>query len=137
MKEKKNKILYWVFKVLSVTISCALPVWAIFERFPIWRNVYGAGRSIGVGSILAVIVVLIIFRNSVFNYIIEKLKLKHAPPLAVWLALLAVSYVLTYLAEFMRDLSAVLWMGLVGCAIGAVLTFVAENLFRKRVENDE
>ena len=137
MKEKKHKILYWVFKVLSVLISCALPIWAIYERFPMWTETYGTGRSIGTGAILVIIVVLIIFRKSVFDYIVEKLKLTHAPPLAVWLALLVVSYILVYIAEFMRDLNTVLWMGLIGCAIGTVLTYIAEHCFRKKVEKNE
>ena len=137
MKEKKHKILYWVFKVLSVLISCALPIWAIYERFPMWTETYGTGRSIGTGAILVIIVVLIIFRKSVFDYIVEKLKLNHAPPLVVWLGLLAVSYILVYIAEFMRDLNTVLWMGLIGCAIGTVLTYIAEHCFRKKVEKDE
>lgn len=137
MKETRSKVLYWVFKVLSVLISCALPIWAIYERFPMWTEAYGTGRSIGTGAILVIIVVLIIFRKSVFDYIVEKLKLKHAPPLAVWLALLVVSYILVYIAEFMRDLNTVLWMGFIGCAIGTVITYIAEHCFRKKVEKDE
>ena len=137
MKETRSKVLYWVFKVLSVLISCALPIWAIYERFPMWTEAYGTGRSLGTGAILVIIVVLIIFRKSVFDYIVEKLKLKHAPPLAVWLALLVVSYILVYIAEFMRDLNTVLWMGLIGCAIGTVLAYIAEHCFRKKVEKDE
>lgn len=137
MKETRNKVLYLVFKVLSVLISCALPIWAIYERFPMWTETYGTGRSIGTGAILVIIVVLIIFRKTVFDFIVEKLKLTHAPPLAVWLALLAVSYILVYIAEFMRDLNTVLWMGLIGCAIGTVLTYIAEHCFRKKVEKNE
>lgn len=137
MKETRNKVLYLVFKVLSVLISCALPIWAIYERFPMWTETYGTGRSIGTGAILVIIVVLIIFRKSVFDFIVEKLKLTHAPPLAVWLALLVVSYILVYIAEFMRDLNTVLWMGLIGCAIGTVLTYIAEHCFRKKVEKNE
>lgn len=138
MKEKRsNKVLYAIFKILSVLISCAFPIWAICDRFPIWKEEHGTVRSIGTGAILIIIVVLIIFRKSVFKYIVEKLRLRHAPPLAVWLALLAVSYIFIYIAEFMKDLNVVLWMGLLGCAIGTVLTFIAERLFREKVEKNE
>ena len=138
MKEKRsNKVLYAIFKILSVLISCAFPIWAICDRFPIWKEEHGTVRSIGTGAILIIIVVLIIFRKSVFKYITEKLRLRHAPPLAVWLALLAVSYIFIYIAEFMKDLNVVLWMGLLGCAIGTVLTFIAERLFREKVEKNE
>ena len=137
MKQKRNKILYWVFKVLSVVISCALPIWAIYERFPMWTESYGTGKSIGTGAILVIIVVLIIFRKSVFDYIVEKLKLRHAPPMVIWLGILVVSYILIYIAEFMRDLNTVLWMGLIGCAIGTLLTYIAEHRFGKKVKSDE
>lgn len=136
-KETKNKILYGFFKVLSVLISCAFPIWAICERFPLWRSEHGTLRSIGTGTILIIIVVLIIFRKSVFKYIVEKLRLRHAPPLAIWLTLIVVSYIFIYIADFMRDLNVVLWMGLLGCAIGTVLTFIAERIFAKKVEKNE
>lgn len=134
MKVEKNKRLYWVFKIVSVAISCFFPISAIFAKFPLWTETHGAGRSLGVGMILTIIVVLIVFRKSVFSYIKKKLKLKHAPPLAVWLVLLVISYVFVYMADFMRDLNTVLWMGLIGCTIGNVLTFIAEHFYGKKGE---
>lgn len=131
MTDKKRKALYWLFKVLSIIISCGLPLWAICEKFPIWTVSYGKYRSIGVGGILILIVLLVIFRKTVFNFIRDKLKITHAPPLAVWLVMLILSYVLVYIANFLRDLSIVFWMGLIGCAIGTVLTYIAENKFAK------
>lgn len=136
MSDKKRKKFYWLFKILGVIVSCALPIWAICEKFPIWTTSYGKSRSIGTGAILILIVLLIIFRKSVFNFLAEKLKLKHAPPLAVWLVLLIVSYVLVYISNVMRDLTIVFWMGLVGCAVGTLLTFIAENRFKKEKEEN-
>lgn len=133
---KKDKKFYWLFKILGVIVSCALPIWAIFEKFPIWTMSYGKPRSIGMGGILALIVIVIIFRKAVFNFFTEKLKLRHAPPLAVWLGMLIASYVLVYISNVMRDLTIVLWMGLIGSAIGAVLTFIAENRFKKEKDED-
>ena len=34
MTEKKRKALYWTFKALSIIISCAFPILAICEKFP-------------------------------------------------------------------------------------------------------
>ena len=129
MTEKKRKTLYWSFKILSVIISCALPVWAILEKFPIWKGSYGDARTLGVGGILILIVLLIVFRKAVFDFIKSKFNLHHAPPLAIWLALIVISYILIFIGEFMRDLTTVFWMGLIGCTIGTVLTFIAENKF--------
>ena len=130
--ERRNKILYWFFKIGGVAISCLIPILAICEKFPIWAATHGTERSIGVGTILILIVVAIIFRKAVFRFLSDKLKLNHAPPLMVWLILLAISYVLIFIGNFLRDLTTVLWMGLVGCAIGTVLTYIAENHFGKK-----
>lgn len=127
MSETKRKILYWVFKLASILISCALPVWAICEKFPIWTEKHGTTHSIGIGFVLIIVVVLIVFRRTVFDYIKDRFDLKHAPPLMVWLVLLVVSYIFVYLGEVMRDMTTVLWMGLIGCAIGTVLTYISNK----------
>lgn len=136
MTSRKRKLYYWLFKILSVVISCAFPIWAIYERYPLWTTEHGASRSIGVGGILIFIVVLIIFRRTIFEFLRDKLNLKHAPPLFVWLALIAVSYTLMFIGTLLYDVTNVLWMGFIGCAIGTLLTFIAENCFgRKKGEN--
>lgn len=135
--EKKRKYLYWLFKVVGILVSCFFPIWAICEKYPLWTVSYGTGRSVGVGAILILIVVTIIFRRSVFKFISERLKLEHAPPLAVWLVLIAVSYILVFIGNFLRDLTTVLWMGMLGCAIGTALTFVGENFFGEKENKDD
>lgn len=136
MPEKKCKIKYWILKVLSVLISCGLPIYAVWEHFPLWSVSYGASRSVGAGFVIILIVVAIIFRKSVFNYMKNKMKLQNAPPLAIWLIMLAISYLLLYINQFIRDLTTVFWMGLVGCAIGTVLTYIAENWYGKKEDTD-
>jgi hypothetical protein len=135
MTEKKRKTLYWVLKVASVLVSCALPIWAILEKYPIWTQSHGTNRAVGVGAILSLIVILIVFRKSVFGFIRDKFKLKHAPPIVVWIVLLIISYVLVYIGNFMQDMTTVLWMGLIGCAVGTFLTFLS-NKYGK-VRDDE
>lgn len=137
LNPKKRKALYWIFKLLSVAISCALPIWAICEKFPLWTESHGSSRAVGVGIILILIVLVIVFRRTIFDFIVDKFKLKHAPPLLVWLVMLIISYVLIYIGNFMRDLNTVFWMGFIGCAIGTAITFIAENKFAKTEEDDE
>lgn len=132
MTEKKRKRLYWIFKISAVVISCLLPIWAICERFPIWTVTHGTGRSLGAGGILILIVLLVIFRKAVFNFMADRLKLKHAPPLVIWLVMLITSYALVYIGKFLYDMTSVFWMGLIGCAIGTLLTFIAENRFGRK-----
>ena len=134
MTDTKRKRLYWLFKILGVVVSCTLPIWAIVEKYPIWNVTYGTSQSIGVGGILVMFVILIIFRKSVFNFMRDRLKLKHAPPLAVWLVMLILAYTLLYINRFINDMIIVFWMGFIGCAIGTLLTFIAENRFGKERE---
>ena len=126
---KNRKKFYWLFKSLGILISCLLPIWAIVEKFPVWTYSYGRVRSMGVGGILILIVLFAVFRKTIFKFLEEKLKLKHAPPIVIWILMLIASYILIFIANFMRDLTTVFWMGLVGCAIGTVLTYIAENRF--------
>lgn len=127
MTERKRKTLYWLFKVASIIVSCALPIWAICEKFPLWADDHGTEHTVGVGIILISIVLVVVFRKTVFDFIRDHLDLKHAPPLTIWLVMLIVSYILIYIGTFMQDITTVLWMGFVGCVIGTVLTYISER----------
>ena len=127
MTAQKRNILYWSLKIAGLIVSCALPIWAICERFPLWAEAHGAGRSAGVGLILIGIVLLVIFRRTVFSFLKAHLNLQHAPPITVWVVLLIASYIFVYIGETMRDMTTVFWMGLIGCGIGNILTFVSDR----------
>ncbi len=132
---KNRKTFYWLFKSLGIFISCLLPIWAILEKFPVWTYSYGRVRSMGVGGILILIVLLVVFRKTILNFLVDKLKLKHAPPIVVWIVMLIASYILIFIGNFMQDLTTVFWMGLIGCAVGTVLTYIAESCFGEEKDN--
>ena len=134
MTEQRRKSFYWLFKLLGVIISCGLPILAICEKFPVWTMENGTGYSIGVGAIMIGIVLIVVFRRTIFKFAKEHLKLRYAPPITVWIVMLIISYALICLANVLKDINTILWMGLVGCAIGTVLTFIAENIFGKKDE---
>lgn len=136
MTEKKRNILFWVFKIASILVSVGLPIWAICAKFPIWTEQSGAGRSVGAGLILILIVLLIVFRKTVFDFVKEHLNIKHAPPIAIWLVLIIISYTFVYIGNALRDMNTVFWMGFIGCAIGTLLTYIAENCFGKKVDDE-
>lgn len=137
MSDKKCKFFYWLFKIMAVIVSCAFPIWAICERYPIWTEVHSKSHSIGAGGILILIVLLVIFRKSVFGFMRDRMKLKHAPSITPWIVMIIASYVLMYIGKFLYDINRVCWMGLIGCAIGTFLTFIAENRFRKEADKNE
>ncbi len=136
MTESKRKLWYWIFKVAGILISCALPIWAICERFPLWTEKSGAGVTVGAGIVLIAIVLLIVFRRSVFKYAKDKLNLKYAPPITIWIVFLIISYSLIYIADAIQALNTVFWMGFLGSAIGSLLTYIAEHKFSE-VTTDE
>lgn len=137
MTEKKRNALYWTFKIGSILISIGLPIWAILAKFPIWTEQSGAGRSVGIGLILILVVLLIVFRKTVFDFIKDHFKISHAPPLAIWLVFIIISYTFVFIGNALRDMNTVFWMGFIGCAIGTLLTYIGENCFGKKETKDE
>lgn len=127
MTVRKRKILYWLFKILSIVVSCALPICAVLEKFPLWAETHGRSRTYWIGIILIAFVLLVIFRKTVFDFIRDKLDLKHAPPLAIWIGMLLASYIIVFIGEVMLDMTTVFWMGLLGCIIGTFLTYISER----------
>lgn len=132
---KKRKLLYWLFKLTSVLIACAFPIWAICKKFPLLIE-GGTKTTLGVGGVLAIVIVFFIFRKSVFSFFSKKLKLVHAPPMVGWMVLLGSAYGFQYLTSFVAELITIFWMGLIGSCIGALLTFIAENIINKEQSNE-
>lgn len=128
-KPTKSNVLYWLLKGGGIGISALLPLWVVIEKFPLWVETHGVGRSIGTGGILGILIVLIIFRDTVMGYIKEKFKIGHAPKLTWWIVGLVIIYSLLYIVKFLADLAMVMWMGLFGSVIGTMLTFAGEIFF--------
>ena len=135
-KLTKNKIFYGLFKWGGVGISAALPLWVVLEKFPLWVETHGGGRSVGTGGIIGGIIALVIFRDAVIGYFKEKFKNIHTPKITGWLVALAITYTLLYICKFLYDLSLVLWMGLLGAVIGTLLTFAGETIFGEEEKNE-
>lgn len=129
MTPKKRKAWHIFFKVVGFLIACGAPLYSIYEHFPLWTNEYGSAHSLGSGIIIAGVVLLVIFKSTIFSWIKEKLAGKHAPPIVVWIVALVICYILVYINNFLIDLTTVLWMGLIGCTIGNVFNFIADHKF--------
>lgn len=136
MSEKKRKFWRYSFKGTSFLIACGAPLYAIYEHFPLWIENQGSTHSLGSGTIIAAIVLLVIFRSTVFSWLKEKLAGKHAPPITIWIILLVVCYTLIYINKFLIDLTSILWMGLIGCVIGNAFNYIADHKFAEVKEDD-
>lgn len=136
MSQKKRKFWYAFFKIIGLIIACGMPIYSIGEYFPIWTEEFGSARSLGSGAIIAGIVLLVIFKSTVFSWIKEKLAGKHAPSPTIWIVALVVCYILVYINKFLIDLISILWMGLIGCVLGNMFNFIADNKFGEVEGND-
>ena len=136
-KSTKTKIYYWLLKGGGIGISALLPLWVVFDKFPVWVENHGAGKTIGAGGLIGAIIVLVIFRKTVIGYLKEKFNVNHTPPILIWIVCLAITYGLIFLIKFLYDLSLVLWMGLLGSVIGTMLTFTGEIFFKDEEEEDK
>ena len=124
----KGKVKYLCIKGTGIVVSAAIPVIAILKKLPFWRAEAGVTRTVGVGAVMAAIVVLITFKKTVFNYLKEKTGMNHMPPLMLWGGLLIGSLLLNAAADMLSDMRSVFVAGFVGCAVGSVLTVIADNL---------
>lgn len=128
-KPSKNNIFYGLCKWGGTGVSALMPLWVVFDKFPLWVENHGVGKSLGTGGILGIIIMLVIFRDTVIGYIKEKFKIGHAPKLAWWIVGLVIIYSLLYIVKFLADLALVMWMGLFGAIIGTMMTFAGEIFF--------
>lgn len=137
MSERKRKTLFWLYRLLGILIACACPIVAVVEKFPIWVEEHGTGHTVSVGVILIAITLLIVFRNTVFEFLKDHFNLKHAPGLKLWIVIMVIAYIFVFIGEFMRDLTTVCWMGLIGAVVGTFLTFLSGKYASKDVSGDE
>ena len=86
---------------------------------------------------LAALVLIVIFKKTIFGGIKERLKMKHTPPLLIWVVMLILAYAILSVCSFLLDIIMVLWMGLIGCGIGTILSMVAEFCFGKEEKDHE
>ena len=126
MTDTKRKRLYWLFKILSILTAVGLPLYAIFDHFPVWKE-QGAGRTSVTAVILIGITLIVVFRRSVFEFIRDKFNLKYAPPITIWAVFLLGSYIMEYIASVLSDMNIVFWFGLAGAALGMFFTYLSER----------
>ena len=128
---KRDKFFYWAWRLLGIFLSGYLPISAVVDHFPIWLEHKGTGRTIWVGAILILIILAVIFRKTVINYVRERLKTHSYPPVMGWVVLLCVTYVLRFINDFIIDMTSVFWMGLIGGLLGSLCMWLADRIKKK------
>jgi hypothetical protein len=138
MTAKRIKAAIAALYTLSVICFFAPVVWAIYDKFPLWRSQGGGGLAIGSGVVIVCVVVYMTFKKYITAIAAEKLGTISAGVALVclWFGLSIALYALASLATMLNDLSTVfLWAG-IGATAGVSLQFWAKCL-KKRIKEDE
>lgn len=123
---------------LSVICFFAPVVWAIWDKFPLWRSQGGGGLAIGSGVVIIGVVLYMTFKRYITAFVAEKLGTLSAGIALVflWYGIAIALYAVASLATMLNDLSTVfLWAG-IGATAGVALQFWARCL-KNRIKEDD
>lgn len=132
---KRTKVKYWICVVLSFLFSAIPPVVAVAQKFPIWEKTVSPAYTVGVGLVMAAIVLLICFRKTIIPVVRDKLGIKSIPPVFIWVAGLALAVFFEKINTFMTDVKVVIFAGMIGSAIGWAFSF-ASAYYDKKVKEE-
>ena len=138
MTARKIKAVVAALYTLAVICFFAPVVWAIWDKFPLWRSQGGGGLAIGSGVVIVCVVVYMTFKRYITAFASEKLGTISAGIALVflWFGLAIALYAVASLATMLNDLSTVfLWAG-IGATGGVALQFWARCL-KKRIKEDD
>jgi hypothetical protein len=133
---KHPKIKYCICVVLSFLCSAVPPAVAVFQKFPMWEKTVSPAYTIGVGAVLAAIVLLICFRKTIIPVVKEKLGIKSVPPVVIWVVGLVAVVIFEKINTFMTDIKVVIFAGLIGSAVGWCFS-LASAYFDKKVKEGQ
>lgn len=138
MTARRIKAAITALYALSVICFFAPVVWAIWDKFPLWKSQGGGGLAIGSGVAIVCVVIFMTFKKYITAFAAEKLGTISAGIALVflWFSLAIALYAVASLATMLNDLSTVfLWAG-IGATVGVALQFWARCL-KKRVKEDD
>lgn len=138
MTTRRIKAAIAVLYSLSVICFFAPVVWAIWDKFPLWRSQGGGGLAIGSGVVIVGVVLYMTFKRYITAFVAEKLGTLSAGIALVflWYGIAIALYAVASLATMLNDLSTVfLWAG-IGATAGVALQFWARCL-KNRIKEDD
>lgn len=138
MSARRIKAAITALYALSVICFFAPVVWAIWDKYTLWRSQGGGGLAIGSGVVIVFVVAYMTFKKYITAFAAEKLGTISAGIALVflWFGLAIALYAVASLATMLNDLSTVfLWAG-IGATAGVALQFWARCL-KKRIKEDD
>lgn len=119
-------------KTVSVASSVGLPVAAVLQEFPFYKEPVTA-RELSVGGVMVLVILLFGLRRQLWPVIKEKLHINSAGALIGWGIMFAVLLWLEQVAALLPALRTICIAGLVGTGIGQVADTAAGFIKRKEV----
>lgn len=113
----KRKIGVVVLKLVSIASSVGVPVAAVLQEFPVFKEQVG-GKELSVGGVMILLIVLFGFRRQLWPIIREKLHVHSVGALIFWgLAFLLLMW-MESIAAILPALRTICIAGLVGTGVG-------------------
>jgi hypothetical protein len=138
MTVRRTKAAITALYTLSVICFFAPVVWAIYDKFPLWRSQGGGILAIGSGALIIFVIIYMTFKKYITAFAAEKLGTISAGIALVflWFGLSIALYAVASLATMLNDLSTVfMWAG-IGATAGVAQQCWARYLKKRIKEND-
>lgn len=130
-RETKRKLGIVGLRVLSLASCVGLPVAAVLQEFPIWKEP-PTGPELSAGGFMVILIVLLGFRKELWPVIKEKLHVDSVGALIFWGVCFAIILWLEGIAALLPSLRTICIAGLAGTGLGQIATTA-----RKYVEKSE
>ena len=115
-------------RILGVICAVGLPSAAVLETFPFWRETvdnHVDGKSLGVGGVMFLLILLFGFRRQIWPYIQKRLNITAVGALLFWGLSFVLLIALEKITALIPDLRTICIAGLIGTSVGQVLDTVA------------
>lgn len=121
-------------RAVGVTSAVGMPVAAVLKAFPLWKDgVPIDGKTLGVGGIMTLLIVLFSFRRQIWPVVKEKLHLNATGAIIGWGVLFMALLAVEKLAPMLPDLRTICIAGLTGTGVGQIADSAA-GFFAKKGE---
>lgn len=132
----KRKLGVIGLKVVSVASSVGVPVAAVLQEFPIWKEP-PTGRELSVGGVMILLIVLFGFRRELWPLIRKKLRVNSAGALIFWGVLFLLLLWLENIVAMLPALRTICIAGLVGTGVGQIANTAAGFVAKEKEVVDD
>jgi len=122
-------------RAVGVASAVGMPVAAVLKAFPIWKDgVPIDGKTLGVGGIMTLLIVLFSFRRQLWPVVRDKLHLNATGAIIGWGVLFLALLAAEKLVPLLPDLRTICIAGLTGTGVGQIADTTAGFISKKGEE---